>query len=290
MTNELHRVVAAIAPDPGPGLVPGARELMNEIMDADPTPALGPVGRRRLTWRIALPAAALLAAGVTFLSWTAVLPGFGPRPVAALDIKQQDGYYLIEVKDLHADPENYEAQLRAVGLDISLRLLPSTPGLVGSIMATDDRKVVDQIKTIDQPGSCDKVGGCPIGLKVPVDFVGSADISLGRAAQPGEAYARITSISALGEPLHCVPHLNKTVAEVRTLLKDRGITIEEFMVSDPLRTKPGDYELTDSVPDSWYVMGGTLGMPGKATISTFSSPMPADQVENVRKATGCPGL
>jgi hypothetical protein len=123
-----------------------------------------------------------------------------------------------------------------------------------------------------------------------VGFTGSASISLGREAKPGEAYKSLTSFHALGEPLHCVPHLNKTVAEVRALLKERGITIQEFTVADPRRTDPLDYELTSSVPDSWYVTGGSLLMPGKATVDVFSSPMPSDQVENVRKATGCPTL
>ncbi|WP_327108087.1 hypothetical protein [Nonomuraea glycinis] len=290
MTNDLDRIVTAIAPDPGPGTVPGARDLMNEIMDTEPTPLLTPVHRRSRSLRIALPAIALLAATVTVLSWTSGLPGFNPEPVAALDIEQKDGYYLVQVKDIHADPENYEAQLEAVGLDISLRVIPATPGLVGMVLPTDGGPVVDQIKTIDRPGSCDKAGGCPIGIKIPVGFTGSASISLGREARPGEEYQSITSISALGEPLHCVPHLNKTVAEVRALLKERGISIQEFTVDDPRRTDPLDGEVISSVPDSWYVTGGSLLMPGKATIDVFSSPMPSDQVENVRKATGCPTL
>ncbi|MEV0351605.1 hypothetical protein AB0H88_38035 [Nonomuraea sp. NPDC050680] len=288
MTNDLHRIVSAIAPDPGPGLVPGARELMNAIMDTEPAAAPAPVRRRRLSWRIALPAAPVIVATVTVLGWTTGLPGFGPRPVAALDIKQEDGYYVVQVKDVYADPENYEAQLRAVGLDVSLRVIPATPGLVGRILATDGQEVVDQIKTIDRPGPCDKVGGCPIGLKIPVGYAGSAYISLGREARPGESFQSGTSISALGEPLHCVPHLNKTVAEVRALLKERGIAIRGFYVADPRRGSGG--EETSSVPDSWYVQGGYLDMPGKATIFAFSAPMPADHVENVRKAEGCPNL
>jgi hypothetical protein len=289
MTNDLHGIVSAIAPDPGPGLVPEARELMNAIMDTEPAPTLAPVRRRRrLSLRITLPAAAVIVATVTVLGWTTGLPGFGLRPVAALDIKQEDGYYVVQVKDIYADPENYEAQLRAVGLDVSLRVIPATPGLVGRILATDDKEVVDQIKTIDRPGPCDKVGGCPIGLKIPVGYAGSAYIRLGREARPGESFQSGTSISALGEPLHCVPHLNKTVAEVRALLKERGIAIEGFAVYDPQRES--DFEQNSSVPDSWYVLGGFLNMPGKATLYAFSSPMPADQVENVRKAEGCPGL
>jgi len=288
MTNDLHHIVSAIAPDPGPGLVPGARDLMNAIMDTEPTPTLAPARRRRLSWRIALPAAAVIVATVTVLGWTTGLPGFGPRPVAALDIKQEDGYYVVQVKDIYADPENYEAQLRAVGLDVSLRVIPATPGLVGHILTTVGKEVDDRIKTIDPSGPCDKMGGCPIGLKVPVGYAGSARITLGRDAKPGESFQSTTSISALGEPLHCVPHLNKTVAEVRALLKERGIAIEGFTVADPRRAS--DFEQTSSVPDSWYVHGGSLTMPGKATIDAFSSPMPADQVENVRKADGCPGL
>ncbi|MFF5208602.1 hypothetical protein [Streptosporangium sp. NPDC000396] len=288
MTTDLDRIVSSIAPDPGPGFVPGARELMNEIMDTEPLPA--PVRRRRPGWRIALPAVALLAATVTVLSWTSALPGFGPKPVAALDIKQEGGYFVIEVKDLYADPENYEAQLNAAGLDVSLRVIPATPGLVGSILATaPDDEVIDEFKTIEPAGKCDKVGGCPIGLKIPVGFTGTAYVTLKRQAKPGERYSSFTSFDALGEPMHCVPYLNKTVAEVRALLKERGLTIQKFMVSDPRSTEASDYEMASSVPDSWYVHGGTLIEPGKVTIDTHSTPLPPDQLQNLKEASGCSG-
>jgi hypothetical protein len=288
MKTDLDRVVTAIAPDPGPGLVPGARELMTEIMDTEQAPA--PARRRRLSWRVALPAVALAAATVTVLSWTS-LPGFGPRPVAALDIREEGGYYIVEVKDVYADPDNYAAQLQAVGLDVSLRVTPGSPGLVGRIMAVaPDREVIDEFKTIDPPGQCDRMSGCPVGLKIPVNFTGTAYVTLNREAAPGESYKAITSISALGEPLHCVPHLNKSVAEVRALLKERGLTVEMFSIADPKRTEPGDFRESSSVPDSWYVTGGYLTEPGKATLNVFSGPMPDDQVEKVRRATNCPNL
>ncbi|MEV4060977.1 hypothetical protein [Nonomuraea dietziae] len=289
MTHDLDRVVAAIAPDPGPGLVPGAHDLMREIMDSSPAPALQPTvesgRRRRMGWRIAVPAVAVLAASVTVLGWTSALPVFGPEPVAAaLHITQEDGYYVIQVKDLRADPAEYQAQLKALGLDVSLRLVPATPGLVGELMATSpSNEVIKEFKTIDRLGPCDKLGSCPTGLKIPVGYKGTASVDLNREAEPGEEYFASTSFDAKGEPMHCVPYVNKKVGEVRTILAGRGLSILGFATGD----SPETVKEVATVPDSWHVTGGFLVMPGKARV--FAGPEPtADHLVKMRwEKQGC---
>ncbi|MDP9848584.1 hypothetical protein [Streptosporangium lutulentum] len=252
--NDIDRLVAGIAPDPGPGMTPGARELFDEITTA---PVLAPARR---PWRFSVPIVAGLVAATMVLSW--VLPtGFGATPAsAALDIKPEGGYYVITVKDLYASPKMYESELRARGLKITLNVASAPPSLDGRIMVMDwqadglsdaERKSrKDLISTIDRPGACRFEAGCPIGLKVPITFTGRAFVSLARKGRPGEKYNWRISLAAPGEPLHCVDFVNKTLDEVRPMLEGRGIT---------LKLASYDREGTrDSAPGSWYVHDAVL--------------------------------
>ncbi|MEV6863612.1 hypothetical protein AB0M44_21720 [Streptosporangium subroseum] len=261
--NDIDRLVAGIASDPGPGMTPGARELFDEITTA-PVVVLA----RRRPWRFAVPIVAGIAAATMVLSW--VLPtGFGTTPAsAALDIKPEGGYYVITVKDLYADPKMYESELRARGLKITLDIEPAPPSLDGQMMVMDwqanglsdaereSRK--DLITTIDRPGSCRFGMGCPIGLKVPIAFTGRADISLARKGRPGETYKWRATLAAPGEPLHCVDFVNKTLDEVRPLLEERGIA---------LKLASYDQEGTRaSAPGSWYVQDAVLESSNSAIV------------------------
>lgn len=284
MNTDVDRVVAQLVPDPGPGMSEGAHELMHEIMTADPAPVREPLQlRRRLPLRVALPGVALVTAAVLALTWLLPSgPGFGPDPVAALDIRQEGGYYVVEIKDLYADPDRYQAQLRAAGLDVTLRVRPSTPAFVGQIFPTSriDMRYLDEIKMIERPGTCENWSGCPLGMKIPVGFKGPAYITIGREARPGERFENRTSFDARGEPMHCVDYLNKPLAQVRGMLRERGVAIEDFMVTDP----DGDgYEVSDSVPDSWLVHGGFMNEPGKATVAVHENPLSEERLANLRK-------
>ncbi|MEV0422801.1 hypothetical protein [Streptosporangium canum] len=301
MNSNVDEVVKNLAPDPGPGLTPVAQEMMNKIMDAEPAPTALPTPRRKWRPLVALPiAAAVIAAG-----W--VVPSIlSATPASALDIKEEGGYYVIEVKDLYADPEVYESQLRGVGLDISLRLVPATPSLVGDISAASPvpggsiyPNTIDtigrqkEIETVNQPGQCDRRTGCPIGLRIPKDFAGSAEVTLGREGRPGEEYQIITGFDSPGEPLHCVPFYNKPAGEVRALLKDRGLDIQEFSITGPAwwEGTAGDKEpeTKASVPDSMHVTGGYLTMAGKATLQVSDAELPAETVRTLNGKYGCQG-
>ncbi|MFD1540664.1 hypothetical protein [Nonomuraea guangzhouensis] len=289
MKNRVDRVVTHLSPGAGPGMTEAAHELMRDIMAAEPATAraVAPAvrrARRPLILRAAVPGVALLTAAFLALSW--LLPtglGLGPGTAAALDIKKEDGYYVIEIKDLYADAGTYQAQLRDAGLNVTLTVIPSTPSWVGSIFPTSptEGRYLDEIKTIDQPGTCDKMGGCPIGVKIPENFQGPADITLGREARPGEPFANSTTIDGLGEPLHCLPYIGRTVTEVRGMLQERGVTIQNFEDMDPLTggTK-------QSVPDSWLVENGSMTEPGKATLSVYEGSEP--QEPGGRRGENCP--
>ncbi|GAA3130560.1 hypothetical protein GCM10010466_21510 [Planomonospora alba] len=282
--HEIDRLVAGIAPGPGPGMTPGARELFDEITAA---PAAAPARRRRW-WAPIAPvrtagarrrrwAALPVAAGAAVLGMVATwsLPGaLGPSPAsAALDIKRDGDHYVITVKDLFADPEMYERELKARGLDITLKLLPTSPGGAGDIFVVND---VDRLRSgepvpVDGPvtavgnGSCERPGECPTGVRVPVDFAKKAEITLGREARPGEAYMIRPLLEMPGEPLHCVGYVNKTVTEVTAMLRERGVE-PEFTSS---------VDAGPSVPEDWYVHDGVMAAAGEAIVLAGPEPNPA---------------
>ncbi len=255
----------------------GTRELLEEVM-ATPREASPVAGRGRASlwpirrWPIALSVTAGLAAVAMAVSW--LLPaalGVGPRPAAAaLEIEQWNGYFVIKVNDLFAEPERYQAQLRASGLDIRLRLVPASPSVEGSIFSWDQRifglsneeiaRRKDLISPIQPPGGCVDRIECPIGVKVPVDFKGQADIVLGRKARPGELYKQMGRLDVNGEPLHCVAYVNKTLTQVSELLRHRGLTIGKIVDAATHRER-------SSTPGSWYVHEGWPLSPGTAQLA-----------------------
>ncbi|MFI7634920.1 hypothetical protein [Nonomuraea sp. NPDC049400] len=284
MTENIDQIVARFAAPPVPEVSEGARELMHEITAGSPAPAPGR-RRRRLSLRVAVPAGALLTAGIVALTWLHTT-----SPAAALDIKEEGGYYVIEIKDLYANPKMYEEQLRKYGLDVSLIVQPATAAFERQVLATaPDHNVVSEIQGINPPGPCDMVGdACAIGLKIPVGFKGTAQVSVSRKARPGEKYQISTTWDAKGEPLRCVPFFNKTVAEVRAMLKERGVRIGEFVVHDPTSKDISDIRTEASVPDTWLVNGGSLTEPGVATVRAHTTPVPQKFIDNRNKGNDCP--
>ncbi|MEV0384381.1 hypothetical protein [Nonomuraea sp. NPDC050643] len=285
MTHDIDRIVSRFAAPAVPGVSEGARELMHEIIAGDPAPA--PVRpRRRLSPRVAVPAGALLAAGAVGATW--LLP---MSAAAALDITEENGYYVIEIKDLYANPKIYEKQLRDYGLDLTLTVVPSTAAFEGQVFpTTPDNRYLTEIQGIYPPGPCDKLDGCAIGVKIPTNFKGTADVAVGRKARPGEKYQSSTTFSAKGEPMHCVPYRDKPVAEVRELLKDRGVRVSTYAVRDPAAEE--GVGVRTSVPDTWYVDGGFLTEPGVATLVAKEKPLSREKLEKFNeksaKVDGCP--
>ncbi|MEV0148690.1 MULTISPECIES: hypothetical protein [unclassified Nonomuraea] len=262
---------------------------MNEIMDAEPVPAARP--RRRWRPLVALP----VAAAVTAAAW-AIPSALNSTPAAALDIKEEGGYYVIEVKDLYASPKVYESQLKGLGIDVTLHVVPATPSSEGELsMDTPGWQQPmtpfpyrDKITSIDRPEGCVGMGRtCPIGLKIDKSFTGSADVRLGRAARPGEEYQIVGLITAAREPMNCVPFYNRRVGEVRAELKKRGVVVDEYAIAEPGR-RGEDAQVTPSVPDSMYVRGGALSSYGHALLVAGDEPLAENVVKKMLRNEGCP--
>ncbi|TDD20926.1 hypothetical protein [Nonomuraea diastatica] len=281
MNQNMDHVVTRFAAPPVTETGEGARELMHAIMATEPPPAKA---RRRPNRRLAVAAGAVLTGAVMAATW--VLP---TSSASALDIEEKNGYYVIQIKDLYANPEIYETQLKDHGLDVTLKVKPVTAAFEGQVFPTSpDHKYITDIKGIYPPGPCDKLDGCAIGVKIPVGYTDTVDIRVGRKARPGEKYTSITSFDAKGEPMECVPYHNKTVAEVRDLLKERGVRIGNFVIDDPDSDDPQDFTEASSAPDSLLVTGGALREPGVTSLHVSSVPTPGDVVERRYRKNGCP--
>ncbi|SPL89315.1 unnamed protein product [[Actinomadura] parvosata subsp. kistnae] len=225
-----------------------------------------------------------VAAAVAAAAW-AVPNLLTTAPAAALDIKDDGGFWVIEVNDLYANPKVYETQLRNAGLNVRLRLVPAAPSRVGGVAPTAAEgqqpgtryPYEDKVQTLD-PDGCTEQRTCHIGLKIAKDFTGDADLLLGRAAKPGEPIQWGGPFDTRGEPMHCVPYRNKHVSEVRAEMGRRGLTIDAFDV---------DGKIERSVPDSMYVTGGYMSKGGMATLFVDDEPEPEEKVALAAKKLGC---
>jgi len=304
MTDRIDRLVAGIAPDPGPGLTPLALELLDEITRT-PAAAAAPPPRRGRRW-LAVPVAAGIAAVALVLSWiTPGVLGLGPAPAAAaLRIERDGADYVITVRDVFADPQRYERELRARNLDIELQVLPTSRSRAGAVYIIQDLDrllaegrapaegritVIDgpllgeevspdgPVAPLTPPGSCAAPTGCPLGVRVPADLSERARITIGRQARPGESYGIRPDAGAEGEPLHCVPYVNRTVAEVTRTAREHRV--------EPSFAYAGATYPPHRAPAAWYVHEGVMSSATTAIFLIGPDPDPSPRPA----AAGCGG-
>jgi len=207
--------------------------------------------RRRLLVGVPV-AAALAVAGLIATSLGAPGQRVGPisvGPPAALAFTRHGHYIYVIVRNPVADPKRYRAEFAKYHLDITLRLVPASPSIVGSLVYSQG----DGIVPITAVGKCFTGGGgnvCPVGVKVPIDFRGAAEIVFARAARPGEQYESAGQADSPGEAMHGLHYVGKTVAAVLAMLARRGVTVPQWRVE--LRSNCNTVE-RHAVPGNWLV-------------------------------------
>ena len=235
------------------------------------TPAAGAPGgarRRRSHSRartrlvVGIPVAAALAVGgliVTSLGGPGQRVGpvnVGappPAQAAVMTVTRHGGYLDVIVKNPLADARKFRAEFAKYGLNISLTLVPASPSLVGTLVYSDGSAA---IKPITAVGKCYTGGGgaaCPVGVRVPLNFRGHADLTFGRAARPGERYETTAAANAPGELLHGLIYAGQTVRAVLAMLAARHVAVPHYLVSLNCEnvgraTAPGDWYVTDADP------------------------------------------
>ncbi|MCP9983034.1 hypothetical protein [Actinomadura madurae] len=175
--------------------------------------------------------------------------------VAALSFTRKGDHIDVRVRDPLADPKRYQAEFAEHGLKVRLSLVPASPSIVGTVvaMSTSEGTTEDDIRTITAKGGCETGGGgdvCPVGVRIRTGYQGTADITFGRAARPGEQYSSSAPVTAPGEAMHGMTFRGHRVGEVLAALKKRNVTVPEYRVMDGNVSKKA---LPDQVPATWYV-------------------------------------
>lgn len=300
--STIDQLVRQLAPQIGSGGVddpdhPTARQLRAAITSSSgdavfsaspPVPATVPPAsqrRRRRTRRLVLLGAPVAAGvAVAVLAAVALSPSSpsGPRPAAAgaLEITIEGDLVVARVADPAADPDRYAAEFAERGLDVRLRLVPSSPAAVGTVVyldtdaegtGTDERsvEVVEAVGECEAPGS----GTCPVGIRIPADYGNTVEVVFGRAARPGEQYQSAGSATAPGEALAGLDLRGRRVSEVLDALQDRGQRATEFR-SFSTTSSETQVLRPDEVPGDWYVHDVALWAPGEVLLFVGEAQQP----------------
>ncbi|MEU6720503.1 hypothetical protein ABZ897_54395 [Nonomuraea sp. NPDC046802] len=216
-----------------------ARDLFTSIVAGDVTPAHEPAPRpvRRRKARLVL--AAALVTGVAAAA-VVLGPGLLAGPDAtvyansAIELQREGGEWVARIKDPYADHRQYTEAFAAVGLDVALRLVPSSPsgvgklGRIGASASNGGGAGSPESGSLSGGLAIDDCTGadCWMTLRVSADFTGHGEVRIGRAAKPGESYENVTSAAGRGEALEGVPVRDgRTVAELLPEIRKRNLTV-----------------------------------------------------------------
>ncbi|MEV0147664.1 MULTISPECIES: hypothetical protein [unclassified Nonomuraea] len=257
----------------------GARALLASVTAADPADLPDPAtvpgsGRRRPSTRRmvmgTLATAALAAAIVIGPSF--VDTGSGPATSyanSAIEIEQRGDWWVARIRDPFAEHELYSEAFHAVGLDITLELVPVAPGRVGEVVKMGSSGATGPSLGIGgnlEPEGC-TIGrpGCALTVQVGRDWTGKGVLYLGREARPGERYQSFSVATRKGEMLAGVRVDERSVREVLAEVRRRNLkAVFEIIEPDPdgngYSTDPK--RQSDPVGDDWTVWEAVSDRPG----------------------------
>lgn len=269
--DRIHNELATRNPTPledlaGAETSPQAQTLRIQVLNDTDTTREGTASRRRrpIMAGVAVAAAAALAIAIAVSDrqggagtppTSAGQPSKG-APGASVELvafSKSGANVVARITDPFAAASQLDAAFHSHGIDISVQVLPVSPSLIGSIVYVGSPASVD-IAPI-HAGKC-LAGGtqCTVGLVIPAGFHGPADVTVGRAARPGERYASADDSFGPGEALHCSGILNNPVSEATPALKSRGLSpewrIEGVSPSHDVKNPPANYYVADGTPIS----------------------------------------
>ncbi|SPL97341.1 unnamed protein product [[Actinomadura] parvosata subsp. kistnae] len=200
-------------------------------------------------------AATVLAAGVTVVNVT------GGATVsyasAELDITQEGGEWVARIKDPYAEHEKYTRGFAAVGLNVRVQIVPASPSRAGQLLQLGGSGRGMRVSTVTEPDGCEPGRpGCDLVIRVPVGAAGEAWVKFGRLARPGEAYDQPGRANAKGEPLEGVKVSGRTVGELTSEARRRGLrTVLQIIRPgenyEGYSIRPG--QSSAGVGDDWFV-------------------------------------
>jgi hypothetical protein len=263
-------------------------DLADQITRTPVTPAAGGARRPARRWLLAaIPAAAGATAGLLAFALAASGPAApgpaatrpgparasepGPGDVQVMSFTTHGGYIDVIVRNPLADPRRYAAEFAAHHLHITISLVPASPSVVGTVVWMSESSG-SNLMPITAVGRCWTGGGgnvCPVGVRVPLGYRGTANLVFGRAARPGEQYLSTGEVTAPGEAMHGLNFQGKTVAVVLAMLRARHVTVPQYRYM----SARGSEGFT-KVPGAWYVYDGVPWAPGQVLL--FVGPTPAE--------------
>lgn len=180
----------------GIGSGPAARTLLTSIV-AEPAEIV-PLRRRTVSpvrrWAVGAAAVAAMTVSIT------VLPdllggGLGTATSyanSAIEVTRDGDYFVARIKDPLADHEEYVEAFHAVGKDVNITLVPVPPRLVGQRLEASGGSGVFYSEMV--PAGPERVdcavrpAACTLVIRISADTTGEVRYTVGRPAQPGEAY------------------------------------------------------------------------------------------------------
>lgn len=284
--NELSRLARVRDEDlAGRASGAGARTLLAAVTAGEPPVQEHRVRHPRRTRRLvvgALATAALAAAVV-------VGPGFlregssTSYANSAMKVELRGDYWIATVRDPFADHRLYAEAFRAVGLDISLELVPVAPGRVGQVvkMSGGTGPSLGLGGGLEPEGCTVGEGDCALTVEVGRDFTGKGVLYLGRMAKPGERYQSHGPATAKGEILAGVRVDERTVGEVRAEVDKRGLkTVYQIIKPSPDGNGFGvDPDAQDQpVGDDWIVWEAESDQEGVVRLLVSEKRVPKNPV------------
>jgi hypothetical protein len=234
--------------------------------------------RRRRPLLLGIPLAAAAAAAALVIASLGgpahqTSPGHRTNPAAAPASQTQVLSFVtngtsttVLVRNPLADPSRYRAEFAQHHLDISLKLIPVSPSLVGTLVFIGEYSGASNLTPLTAKGRCYTGGGgsaCPVGVRIPAGFHGQADLVFGRAAKPGEHYESTASALAPGEAMHGMNITGETVSQVLAQLHARHVTVPVF---DYMATTGATHLRPGQVPGSWHVYDAVPWAPGQVML------------------------
>lgn len=143
---------------------------------------------------------------------------------AAVSIERTDEYFSVSITNPTADRHRFEEAFRAVGLNVTVKVIPVPPSDVGKLVGPI---VPDGFKWHGSIGTqgitpCSSVFCAKVWM--PADFPGRVVFGVGRPAKPGEPYADTGPFDPNdAEALSGYTSRGKAVADVRAEVRRRGL-------------------------------------------------------------------
>lgn len=240
-------------------------EDLHDIEVADPAWVRAAVAHRRplsprLRW-VALSAAAAAVAALCLLVTTS--SARAPKAGAAVTVSTRGNAFIVTIRQQQATASDLARAFAEHHVDISVRLVPVSPSLVGRYLSTEGPGGAD-VRSIATPGCPVGDPRCPITLSIS-DVTGHPAVLVGRAARPGEHYAVGASVFLPGEVLHCSGVLNTTVHQATSYLAHHGL-VARFQQEEPTGAA------TRTPASTTTTAPNTVGQTGASTTSTPATP------------------